>query len=124
MPLHDIFPSIDTTWYLVMFCAMALCFVLLLLFLFWKWRFSKKKKTRSYYLNILRQCDFNDSKRTANQLNYYGKLVIRTPQEKEKLEHLITSLTPYRYQKESLPLAPKIQKEIRSFFLQLGVKDV
>jgi len=124
MQLHDIFPAIDTTGYLVMFGAMALCLALLLLFLFWKWHKRKKKKTRPYYLNILRQYDFNDSKRTTNQLNYYGKFVIRTPQEKEKLQYLVDRLTPYRYQKESIPIAPKTQKEIRSFLVQLGAKDV
>ncbi len=124
MPLHDIFPAIDTTWYLVKLGSMALVIALLLLYALWQWRKRKKKKTRPYYLNILSQCDFNDSKRTANQVSYYGKLVVRTTQEEEKLQHLIEILTPYKYHKMTIPLPLEIQKKIQIFLVQLGVQDV
>lgn len=124
MPLHDIFPAIDTTWYLVMFVTMTLCVALLLLWVFWRWRKRKKKKTRSYYLNQLSICDFNDSKHTANKLGYYGKFVVRTVQERETLQHLISTLSPYKYHKETLPLPTELQKEIQIFLTQIRSKDV
>jgi len=124
MQLYDIFPTIDTIWYLVMFGAMALCMALLLLFLFWQWRKRKKKKTRPYYLAILSQCDYHDAKRTAHQLSYYGKYVVRTPKDKAKLQYLISILVPYKYHKETTALPLKIQEEIKSFLAQLGAKNV
>jgi len=124
MQLHDIFPTIDTTWYLLMFGAMALFVALLLLWVFWQWRKRKKKKTRPYYLAILSECDYHDAKRTAHQLSYYGKYVVRTPKDKAKLLHLINTLTPYKYHKETTALPLEIQAEIKSFLTHLRAKDV
>ena len=124
MPLHDIFPAIDTTAYLVKLGSMVFVILLILLYALWRWHTRKKKKTRSYYLNILSHCDFNDSKRTAHQLGYYGKFVVRTVQEKEKLQHLITTLTPYKYNKKTIPLPIELQEEIQTFLAQLGSKNV
>lgn len=124
MPLHDIFPAIDTTAYFVKWGSIVCVIILIVLYALWRWTKRKKKKTRPYYLHLLSHCDFNDSKRTANQLGYYGKFVVRTLQEKEKLQHLITTLEPYKYNKKTLPLPTQVQEEIRIFLVQLGSKDV
>ncbi len=124
MQLNDIFPAINTTAYFVKLGSIVCIIILILLYALWRWTKRKKKKTRPYYLNILNHCDFNDSKRTAHQLGYYGKFVVRTVQEKEMLQHLISTLTPYKYHKETLPLPIEIQKEIQTFLAQLGNKDV
>jgi len=124
MQLHDIFPAIDTMWYLLMFGAMALCVALLFLWVCWQWRKRKKKKTRPYYLAILSECDYHDAKRTAFQLSYYGKYVVCTPKDKATLQHLIRILMPYKYHKETRALPLEIQEEIKSFLTQLGAKDV
>ena len=124
MPLHDIFPPIDTTTYLVKLGSIACVIIFILLYALWQWRKRKKKKTRPYYLNLLNNCDFNESKRTANQIGHYGKLVVRTVQEKEMLEELISTLIPYKYLKDSVPFPKEIQKEIETFLIQLSSKDV
>ena len=124
MPLHDIFPAIDTTAYLVKLGSMAFVILLILLYALWRWTKRKKKKTRPYYLNIVNHCDFNDSKRTANQLGYYGKFVVRTVQEKETLQYIITTLEPYKYNKKTIPLPIELQEAIQTFLAQLEGKDV
>jgi len=124
MPLYDIFPAIDTTAYFVKWGSIVCVIILILLYALWRWTKRKKKKTRPYYLNILSHYDFNDSKRTANQLGYYGKFVVRTVQEEETLQYIITTLEPYKYNKKTIPLPIELQEAIQTFLAQLGSKDV
>jgi hypothetical protein len=62
MQMHDIFPAVDTTWYLIAILAACLLIVLPLCYLLWRWFKRKKRKNRHYYLDILRRYDPNDAK--------------------------------------------------------------
>jgi putative alpha-1,2-mannosidase len=58
-----------------------------------------------------------ESKRTAQQFNYYAKRLAKTQAQEEMYLAINTKLTRYKYDKTSKQLPIELQKEIH-FFLQ------
>jgi len=122
MQMHDIFPAVDTTWYLIAILAAGLLIVLPLCYLLWRWLKRKKRKNRHYYLDILRRYDPNDAKTVANRFCYYGKYLVHTAEQKEYFHTLCEKLTPYKYTKKSRRLDETIIQEMESFLKHTGAK--
>jgi hypothetical protein len=124
MQMHDIFPAVDTTWYLAGILSAGLLIVLVICYFLWRWIKGKKKKNRTYYLGILQQCNLDDTKTTANQLCYYSKYLVRTPEQKEMFHTLCTKLSPYKYTKEPLQFSISMKQNIEAFLKEAGAKHV
>jgi len=115
MKLHDIFPAVDIVeysfYYLILFCL--ICVVILWYFL--RYLIRHKKKTRSYYISLLEKSIKDDAKQLAYKVAYYGNRVVRTAEQKTKLEALLVQLEPYKYKENLSKLETDTQKQLIDF---------
>jgi len=124
MTLHDIFPSIEIVEYsLYYFIFFSLLFILGLWYLRVVYK-KYRKRTRSYYIALLEKSIEGNAKHTAHKFSYYGKRVVRTTEQKEKLLELLEVLEPFKYQQGFPSLDAKIKKEVTDFLQMLRHKNV
>jgi len=124
MNLHDIFPAVDiveySLYYLMLFCLMGVVILWYLL----RYLIKHKKKTRSYYISLLEKSTRDDAKQLAHKVAYYGNRVVRTSEQKKKLEALLVELEPYKYKENLSKLETDTQKQLIDFLHTLRHKNV
>ena len=117
MELHDIFPAVEIvehSFYLFLSLLIGLMAFIYLSYRVWK----NKPKSTTYYLHIIESSLHSDAKQTTYRLGYYGKYIVKTPQQKEKFIALIEILTPFKYVPDDT-LFTKETKQKLTYFLQL-----
>jgi len=115
MELHDILPPIEIMNYT--FFAISL-FVLGIITLLLKYLFKREKKDAKYYLNILEQCNFQDSKKTALQFSYYGKLIFIDEETQVQFLELEEKMKHYKYIQHSSILPQDLEDKILQLLQQ------
>ena len=116
--IHDIKPIVtipDYTIYLfyggIFIVCVVVCF---LLFVLYKYLKNKNKKSKEYYyLQQLKNIDFELQKKSAYTITKYGRLLAKDDRQKRLIEELIEDLEPYKYKKD---INDKITKNIKTKF--------
>ena len=123
MTLNDIFPAVEIVEYSLYF-FISLC-VVLVAFLYLAYRLWKNKpKGIAYYLNIIESTLHSDAKQTTYRLDYYGKYIVKTPEQQKKLTTLLAELKPFRYVPDGTLFTEKTEKKLRVFLQGLRQKNV
>jgi len=123
MTLNDIFPAVVIVEYSLYF-FLLLC-VVLMAFLYLVYRLWKNKpKGMAYYLNIIESALHTDAKQTTYRLGHYGKYIVKTPEQQEKLTTLVAELKPFRYVPDGTLFTEKTEKKLRVFLQGLRQKNV
>jgi len=120
MPLHDILPPIEMSDATFLYIFGLLFVVLLLLF---RYLYKKRKKPLTPF-QILELCNFNDAKKTAFQLSYYGEVLSKEEKLKSKFIALKEKLEPYKYTKDTMPLPQKLADEFNELLEHLRDTNV
>lgn len=60
---------------------------------------NRKKSDRKKYYELLKNIDFNDSKKSAYEITKYARLLANNEREKKLCEELIEELEKYKYKK-------------------------
>lgn len=60
---------------------------------------NRKKSDRKKYYELLKNIDFNDSKKSAYAITKYARLLANNEREKKLCEELIEELEKYKYKK-------------------------
>jgi len=124
MTLHDIFPSVEIVEYsLYYFILLSLLLMVGLWYLGVFYR-KHKKRTRGYYITLLEKSIEGNAKHTTHKFTYYGKRVVRTEEQKEKLLQLLEMLEPFKYQQGLPSLDAETKRELTDFLQRLRHKNV
>jgi hypothetical protein len=83
-----------------------------------------KKRTRGYYITLLEKSIEGNAKHTAHKFTYYGKRVVRTEEQKEKLLQLMEMMEPFKYQQGLPSLDTETKRELTDFLQKLRHKNV
>jgi hypothetical protein len=83
-----------------------------------------KKRTRGYYITLLEKSIEDNAKHTAHKFTYYGKRVVRTKEQKEKLLQLMDMMEPFKYQQSLPTLNTETKRELTDFLQTLRHKNV
>ncbi|MBN2825487.1 MAG: hypothetical protein JXQ76_09200 [Campylobacterales bacterium] len=121
--LRDIKPLVDipdSSIYIYMgLIALGVVLGLLLLYLIIRKLLSlRKANMRKSYIQKLHAIDFKDSKKSAYDATYYGRLVAQSDREKEIFSQLLPYLEPYKYRKVVDKIDSDTQKQF-NLFLQV-----
>lgn len=105
------------------FIFSALIFVgiivfLVILFLLIKYLKNRKISDRKTYFNILKNIDFNDSKKAAYTITKYSRLIANNDREKKLANELIEELEFFKY-KKNVKNIDKLTKAKYSTFMEI-----
>ncbi|MDF1880718.1 hypothetical protein JHD50_05265 [Sulfurimonas sp. MAG313] len=84
----------------------------------------KKMTQTKKYLKILRNCDFENTKQSAYQISYYGRLLSANEKEKNVIEEIISELSSYKYQKKPLPISNELKEKLQNFISCIESRNV
>ena len=74
--------------------------ILTIIFLFIKYFKNRKVSDRKTYFNILKNIDFDDSKKAAYIITKYSRLIANNDREKKLANELIEDLEFFKYKKD------------------------
>ena len=101
--LHDIkeLEKIPDNSIFIFSILLFLTILILLVITFFIIKFFKnrKKSDRKKYYELLKNIDFNDSKKSAYEITKYARLLANNEREKKLCEELIEELEKYKYKK-------------------------
>lgn len=120
--IEDVFPlqTVPDNSFELFILFMLLCLIIVVtLYYFYKKRMKKSKADEAYYLNRLLHSNYYNVKQSAYLFTYYGRRVVKTKEQKEELERIISELYLYKYQQKSLNIPQKLQDDIRRFLDEL-----
>jgi hypothetical protein len=89
-----------------------------IIFLFIKYFNNRKVSDRKTYFNILKNIDFDDSKKAAYIITKYSRLVANNDREKKLANELIEELEFFKY-KKSVNKIDKLTKAKYSTFMEI-----
>lgn len=92
IPDYSIFILIFLVFLGILFCLLVLFFLI-------KFIKNKKNTPRKKYLKILKEIDFDDSKKSAYTLSKYARLLAINDREKKLANELIEELEKFKYKK-------------------------
>ena len=92
--------------------------ILTIIFLFIKYFKNRKVSDRKTYFNILKNIDFDDSKKAAYIITKYSRLVANNDREKKLANELIEELEFFKY-KKSVNKIDKLTKAKYSTFMEI-----
>jgi hypothetical protein len=89
-----------------------------IIFLFIKYFKNRKISDRKTYFNILKNIDFDDSKKAAYIITKYSRLIANNDREKKLANELIEELEFFKY-KKSVNKIDKLTKAKYSTFMEI-----
>ena len=92
--------------------------ILAIIFLFIKYFKNKKLSDRKTYFNILKNIDFDDSKKAAYTITKYSRLIANSDREKKLANELIEELRIFKY-KKNVKNIDKLTKAKYSTFMEI-----
>lgn len=92
--------------------------IITIIFLFIKYFKNRKVSDRKTYFNILKNIDFDDSKKAAYIITKYSRLVANNDREKKLANELIEELEFFKY-KKSVKKIDKLTKAKYSTFMEI-----
>ena len=92
--------------------------ILAIIFLFIKYFKNKKLSDRKTYFNILKNIDFDDSKKAAYTITKYSRLIVNSDREKKLANELIEELRIFKY-KKNVKNIDKLTKAKYSTFMEI-----
>ena len=92
--------------------------ILTIIFLFIKYFKNRKVSDRKTYFNILKNIDFDDSKKAAYIITKYSRLIANNDREKKLAKELIEELEYFKY-KKSVNKIDKLTKAKYSTFMEI-----
>jgi hypothetical protein len=92
--------------------------IITIIFLFIKYFKNRKVSDRKTYFNILKNIDFDDSKKAAYIITKYSRLVANNDREKKLANELIEELEFFKY-KKSVNKIDKLTKAKYSTFMEI-----
>ena len=92
--------------------------ILTIIFLFIKYFKNRKVSDRKTYFNILKNIDFDDSKKAAYIITKYSRLIANNDREKKLANELIEELEFFKY-KKSVNKIDKLTKAKYSTFMEI-----
>lgn len=96
----------------------SILIILVILFLLIKYFKNKKISERKNYFNILKNIDFEDSKKAAYTITKYSRLIANTDREKKLANELIEELEFFKY-KRNVKNIDKLTKAKYSTFMEI-----
>jgi len=122
MTLHDIFPTVEIVEYSLYYFILFSFLLMVGLWYLGMFYQKHKKRTRGYYITLLEKSIEENAKHTAHKFTYYGKRVVRTTEQKEKLLQLLEMLEPFKYQQGLDFFDESTKKELANFLQALRYK--
>lgn len=123
--LHDIkeLERIPDNSIFIFSILVFLAILVLLLITFFIIKLFKNRKTndRKKYYEILKNIDFNDSKKSAYAITKYARLLASNDREKRLCEELIEELENYKYKKNVDDIDNSIKTKYSVFMDALDV---
>lgn len=95
--------------------------LLSIIFLIIKFFKNRKKSPRKIYFEILKQIDFENSKKSAYLITKYARLVASNEREKKLANELIDELEKYKYKKNVENINNEIKNKYSIFMEALDV---
>ena len=92
--------------------------ILTIIFLFIKYFKNRKVSDRKTYFNILKNIDFDDSKKAAYIITKYSRLIANNDREKKLGNELIEELEFFKY-KKNVKKIDKLTKAKYSTFMEI-----
>ena len=92
--------------------------ILTIIFLFIKYFKNRKASDRKTYFNILKNIDFDDSKKAAYTITKYSRLIANSDREKKLANELIEELRIFKY-KKNVKNIDKLTKAKYSTFMEI-----
>ena len=92
--------------------------ILAIIFLFIKHFKNRKVSDRKTYFNILKNIDFDDSKKAAYIITKYSRLIANNDREKKLANELIEELEFFKY-KKNVKKIDKLTKAKYSTFMEI-----
>ena len=92
--------------------------ILTIIFLFIKYFKNRKVSDRKTYFNILKNIDFDDSKKAAYIITKYSRLIANNDREKKLANELIEELEFFKYKKDVKKI-DKLTKAKYSTFMEI-----
>ena len=92
--------------------------IITIIFLFIKYFKNRKVSDRKTYFNILKNIDFDDSKKAAYIITKYSRLIANNDREKKLANELIEELEFFKY-KKSVNKIDKLTKAKYSTFMEI-----
>ena len=92
--------------------------ILTIIFLFIKYFKNRKVSDRKTYFNILKNIDFDDSKKAAYIITKYSRLIANNDREKKLANELIEELEFFKY-KKNVKKIDKLTKAKYSTFMEI-----
>ena len=92
--------------------------ILTIIFLFIKYFKNRKVSDRKTYFNILKNIDFDDSKKAAYTITKYSRLIANSDREKKLANELIEELRIFKY-KKNVKNIDKLTKAKYSTFMEI-----
>ena len=92
--------------------------ILTIIFLFIKYFKNRKVSDRKTYFNILKNIDFDDSKKAAYIITKYSRLIANNDREKKLANELIEELRIFKY-KKNVKNIDKLTKAKYSTFMEI-----
>lgn len=115
--IHDIKPIVEIPDVSIYFYYSIIVLLVTLgsIVIFFIYKFLKpKKRSEEYkYYEILRNIDFENTKKAAYDISKYGRLLAKDERQKRLILELVELLSMYKYKKE---IKSKISNEIETKF--------
>ena len=117
IPLHDIKPLIEvqeySLYYLIVMSTIALLIFVGLLYLVMKWLKRRNAfNIRKEHYKLLNTIDFQDAKRSAYDVTYYGATFKDdSPRHTEMYKNLTQRLEQYKYKKD----VDEMEDEVKAY---------
>lgn len=99
----------------------AILILLIILFFLIKFIKNKKQNPKKQYFEILKNIDFNDSKKFAYTFTKYSRLIVSNDREKKLAAELIDELEKYKYKKDVEKVDEKTKAKHSIFMDSLDV---
>ena len=105
IPLHDIKPLLEVNEYSLYYFlgALSIAVIVFLGIAYLIYRYFKKRNgynIRKEYIKNINTLDFNDTKKTAYQISFYGEIFKDdSPRHAEMFKNLTQRLESYKYKK-------------------------
>jgi hypothetical protein len=103
-------------FFLLVFLGIIL--ILTIIFLFIKYFKNRKISDKKMYFNILKNIDFDDSKKAAYTITKYSRLIANSDREKKLANELIEELRIFKY-KKNVKKIDKLTKAKYSTFMEI-----
>ncbi len=128
LAMNDIFPLVEVPdnsayifFILLMICILS---VALGIYFIYKQLRSHKISREKKYIEILKKCDFGNTKQSLYQISYYGHLLAQTVEEKKAIDAIVTQFSSYKYKKEVPEISDEIQEQFVRFLHTIEKRHV